>query len=72
VPEASVEGALPPPPDGFVPIDDEIRALERTRMGQALAMANGNQTAAAELLQMPLRTFQAKAKVYGLRQKDRR
>jgi len=56
----------------FPPIDEEIRELERTRMGQALAAASGNQTAAAELIQMPLRTFQAKAKVYGLRQKDRR
>ncbi|HEY0992430.1 MAG TPA: sigma 54-interacting transcriptional regulator [Kofleriaceae bacterium] len=64
--------AVPPPPGGFSPIDEEIRELERTRMGQALAAANGNQTAAAELLKMPLRTFQAKAKVYGLRPKDRR
>jgi len=65
-------GPVPLPPGGFVPIDDEIRELERTRMGQALAAANGNQTAAAELIKMPLRTFQAKARVYGLRQKDRR
>ena len=64
--------AVPQPPGGFSPIDEEIRELERTRMGQALAAANGNQTAAAELLKMPLRTFQAKAKVYALRQKDRR
>jgi DNA-binding NtrC family response regulator len=61
-----------PPPGGFVPIDEEIREIERTRMSQALAAANGNQTAAAELIKMPLRTFQAKAKVYGLRHKDRR
>jgi DNA-binding NtrC family response regulator len=68
------DAALPvrPPPGGFSPIEDEIRELECTRMGQALAAASGNQTAAAELIKMPLRTFQAKAKVYGLRQKDRR
>jgi DNA-binding NtrC family response regulator/pSer/pThr/pTyr-binding forkhead associated (FHA) protein len=60
------------PPGGFAPIEDEIRELERTRMSQALAAADGNQTAAAELIRMPLRTFQAKAKVYGLRAKDRR
>jgi two-component system, NtrC family, response regulator AtoC len=64
--------AVAPPPGGFSPIDEEIRELERTRMSQALAAASGNQTAAAELLKMPLRTFQAKAKVYGLRPKDRR
>ena len=44
----------------------------RIGMGQALAAADGNQTAAAELIKMSLRTFQAKAKVYGLRPKDRR
>jgi len=63
---------IPPPPGGFSSIEDEIRELESTRMAQALAAASGNQTAAAELIKMPLRTFQAKAKVYGLRQKDRR
>jgi transcriptional regulator with GAF, ATPase, and Fis domain len=73
-PAAARDAAMPPrpPPGGFSPIDEEIRELERTRMGQALAAANGNQTAAAELIKMPLRTFQAKAKVYGLRHKDRR
>jgi DNA-binding NtrC family response regulator len=71
-PERETVPALAPPPGGFLPIDEEIRELERTRMGQALAVAGGNQTVAAELLKMPLRTFQAKAKVYGLRQKDRR
>ncbi|HEX2688207.1 MAG TPA: sigma 54-interacting transcriptional regulator [Kofleriaceae bacterium] len=64
--------AVGAPPGGFAPIEDEIRELERTRMSQALAAADGNQTAAAELIKMPLRTFQAKAKVYGLRPKDRR
>ena len=61
-----------PPAGDFGPIEDEIRELERTRMAQALAAAEDNQTAAAELIKMPLRTFQAKAKVYGLRPKDRR
>ena len=71
-PVRDAEVILPSPPGGFSPIEEEIRELERTRMAQALAAANGNQTAAAELIKMPLRTFQAKAKVYGLRQKDRR
>ena len=70
-PAREVTGALPPP-GGFVPIEDELRELERTRMAQALAVADDNQTAAAELIKMPLRTFQAKAKVYGLRPRDRR
>jgi DNA-binding NtrC family response regulator len=61
-----------PPASDFVPIEDELRDLERTRMGQALVASDGNQTAAAELIKMPLRTFQAKVRVYGLRQKDRR
>jgi DNA-binding NtrC family response regulator/pSer/pThr/pTyr-binding forkhead associated (FHA) protein len=71
----SVSATMPvtqPPPGDFLPIEDEIRELERTRMSHALAAADGNQTAAAELIKMPLRTFQAKAKVYGLRPKDRR
>jgi transcriptional regulator with GAF, ATPase, and Fis domain len=59
-------------PGDFLPIEDEIRELERTRMYQALVAAEGKQTAAAELIKMPLRTFQAKAKVYGLRPRDRR
>ena len=67
------DAAIPlPPPGDFMPIEDELRELERTRMGEALAAVDGNQTAAAYLIKMPLRTFQAKAKVYGLRPKDRR
>jgi two-component system response regulator AtoC len=71
-PVRDAEVILPSPTGGFSPIEEEIRELERTRMAQALAAANGNQTAAAELIKMSLRTFQAKAKVYGLRPKDRR
>lgn len=62
----------PLPPGEFVPIDDEIRELERIRMSEALAAADDIQTVAAELIKMPLRTFQTKAKLYGLRPKDRR
>jgi DNA-binding NtrC family response regulator/pSer/pThr/pTyr-binding forkhead associated (FHA) protein len=63
--------ATEPPAGGFRPIDEEIRELEKLRMGQALAVAQGNQTIAADLIKMPLRTFQAKAKAYGLRRKDK-
>jgi DNA-binding NtrC family response regulator len=58
-------------PDGepqpkFRPIDEEVRELERTRMAAALAATDGNQTRAASLIGMPLRTFQTKVKQYGL------
>jgi two-component system response regulator AtoC len=59
-------------PGQFMPIEDELRELERTRMIEALEAADGNQTAAAELIKMALRTFQTKARLYGLRHKDRR
>lgn len=50
----------------FRPIDEEIRELERARMTEALAAAGGNQTRAAELIAMPLRTFVAKMKQYDI------
>jgi DNA-binding NtrC family response regulator len=51
---------------GFRPIAEELRALERKRMVQALQASGGVQTRAAELLGMPRRTFVAKMKEYGL------
>jgi len=59
----------PPPPEAepaFRPIEEEIRQLERLRMSEALDATGGNQTRAAELIGMPLRTFQDKMKAYGL------
>lgn len=53
-------------PRAFRPIDDEVRELERTRMRQALEASGGNQTRAAMLIAMPLRTFVSKLKLYGL------
>ena len=50
----------------FQPIADEIRALERRRMTQALAAAGGVRKDAAALIQMPLRTFVSKLKTHGL------
>ncbi|HEU5058922.1 MAG TPA: sigma 54-interacting transcriptional regulator [Kofleriaceae bacterium] len=50
----------------FRPLYEEIADLERNRMADALAMTDGNQTRAAELLSMPLRTFQTKVRQYGL------
>jgi transcriptional regulator with GAF, ATPase, and Fis domain len=60
-----------PPPQSFRPLDEELRDLEKRRMAQALEAANGNQTQAAKLIGMPLRTFQAKVKQHGLRKKPR-
>jgi DNA-binding NtrC family response regulator/pSer/pThr/pTyr-binding forkhead associated (FHA) protein len=55
-----------PAPRCFRPITEELRELERARMTEALEAAAGNRTRAAELLQMPLRTFMARLKQYGL------
>jgi DNA-binding NtrC family response regulator len=64
-------GALDVPPNGsgnpvFHSLQEEIEALERSRMRQALLASGGNQQRAAELLQMPLRTFQRRVQAYGL------
>jgi len=67
--EDQITGVFPvpaEPPPRRKPIDEEIRELERMRMAEALAATGGNQTKAAELISMPLRTFQAKVKQYGL------
>jgi DNA-binding NtrC family response regulator len=53
-------------PPRFLPIADELRALERLRMSQALESTNGNQSRAAALLSMPRRTFLLKMKAYQL------
>ncbi|HUS27954.1 MAG TPA: sigma 54-interacting transcriptional regulator [Kofleriaceae bacterium] len=53
-------------PTKFRPIEDEIKDLERRRMIEALAAAGGNQTRAADLIAMPLRTFQAKLRFYDI------
>jgi two-component system response regulator AtoC len=56
----------PGSPPRFRPIDEEVRELERSRMAAALGVTGGNQTKAAELIGMALRTFQTKVKQYGL------
>jgi DNA-binding NtrC family response regulator len=50
----------------FRPIEDEVRELEVRRMKDALDATGGVQTRAAALISMPLRTFQAKCRRYGL------
>ena len=59
-------------PRTFRPIADEVRELEVSRMRAALEAVAGNQTRAAALIQMPLRTFQAKAKQYNLTSRGRK
>jgi DNA-binding NtrC family response regulator len=49
-----------------MPIEEEVRELERRRMSEALEAASGNRTRAAQLIQMPLRTFMTKLRQYGL------
>jgi two-component system response regulator AtoC len=64
--DRSFDTSAPRTAESFVPIADELRALERKRMLQALRVADGVQTRAAEILHMPRRTFVAKMRAYGL------
>jgi len=50
----------------FRPIADELRELEKKRMAEALAAAGGVKTRAAQLIDMPIRTFTLKLKQYKL------
>ena len=50
----------------FRPIAEELRELERRRMAEALAAAGGVKTRAAQLIDMPIRTFTLKLKQYKL------
>ena len=52
---------------GFRPIEDEVRELERERIVAALAATGGVQNKAAELIAMPLRTLVTKLKRYAIR-----
>jgi two-component system, NtrC family, response regulator AtoC len=46
----------------FRPLAEEVRELERRRMTEALAAAGGVKTRAAQLIDMPIRTFTHKLK----------
>ena len=65
-PGAGRRRADAPTPRTFLPLAEELGALERQRMQEALAAADGVQVRAAALLSMPLRTFVTKLKVHGL------
>jgi two-component system response regulator AtoC len=63
---------IPPEDLGAVPFKDRIRDYEVKLLTDALEAAGGNQSRAAELLQMPLRTLVHKIKAYGLKKTYRR
>jgi two-component system response regulator AtoC len=56
------------PSASFRPIAEELQALERRRMTEALRATGGVQRRAAELIGMPVRTFTFKLTQYGLRE----
>jgi DNA-binding NtrC family response regulator len=66
----SLEGLAMKKREGFRPIEDEVRELERNRMIEALAATGGVQNKAAELIGMPLRTFVTKLKRYAILPSD--
>ncbi|MCX5746855.1 MAG: sigma 54-interacting transcriptional regulator [Proteobacteria bacterium] len=63
---------VPVEPMAFRPLADELRELEIKRIAEALEATGGNQTRAAGLLAMPVRTFFEKAKQHGLTPKKKR
>jgi two-component system, NtrC family, response regulator AtoC len=54
------------PVAAFRSVAEEVQALERQRMVEALRAAEGVQIKAAELIDMPARTFATKFKRYGI------
>ena len=54
----------------FRPITEEVEELERRRMCEALAATGGVQNKAAELIDMPLRTFVTKLRRYAIAAAD--
>jgi two-component system, NtrC family, response regulator AtoC len=66
-PPPAAQSPAPAPSAAFRPIEDEIHELTRRRISEALAVSDGNQRRAAQLIGMPLRTFVSKLAQYGLR-----
>ncbi|HUJ57896.1 MAG TPA: sigma 54-interacting transcriptional regulator [Kofleriaceae bacterium] len=58
--------AIGEPKTSFRPIAEELRELERRRMAEALVASGGVKTRAAQLIDMPIRTFTLKLKQYKL------
>ncbi|WP_437926525.1 sigma 54-interacting transcriptional regulator [Sorangium sp. So ce291] len=57
---------LRPPAGELRPLAEEIEALERRRIREALAAASGVKTRAARLIGVPERTFRLKLRQYGI------
>ena len=55
------------PASRFARLDEEIKALERQRIEEALEASGGVQSRAASLIGMPLRTLERKIQQYGLK-----
>ncbi len=53
-------------PSSFRSLPEEVRELEKMRIEQSLKATDWNQTRAAELIGMPLRTFVTKLKLYEI------
>ena len=56
----------PPPTSGMRRLADELEEIERRRMTEAMERTAGVKTRAAALLGMPIRTFNAKFRQYGM------
>lgn len=72
-PYGAAPGAIPPPaaapvidPDGPKNLRADVESFERDQIVRALEATNGNQTRAAQMLNMPLRTFVKRLTRYGL------
>ncbi len=65
-PEVAPEVPARAPGRRFASVSEELRALERERMVEALRATGGVKVRAAELIGMPMRTFALKCKQYGL------
>jgi DNA-binding NtrC family response regulator len=66
MPGLSGETEPPPPGEPFGQVREELRALERTRILDALERCEGNQTRAAEMLGMSRRTLVTRLGEYGV------
>ncbi|MDQ3299953.1 MAG: sigma 54-dependent Fis family transcriptional regulator [Myxococcota bacterium] len=65
-PTPVIDAAAQRDPASFRAIAEELRELERRRMSEALVASGGVKTRAAQLIDMPIRTFTLKLKQYKL------